>query len=238
MPSRILVGALLLCGLLVMSTRAGDTASQTFPLSQGTFWVYHGLVRSQEEGSTIGKVTDVTWKMSVVRTFDRDGVFIAVVSGFPGDLNWSDGRAEPQLSALIRTQDSKFFLDSLSDADVTLEKLGDPSFALTALVDKAEWILQLPIADGKKFSCDPGASERDDGQYCWIAGPPHPAALEGVKGVTSGNRTAYNVQYLTLPDDTEFEFVPSVGITNYEYHHHGTIAETELHLVEFHAPAD
>jgi hypothetical protein len=38
-----------------------------------------------------------------------------------------------------------------------------------------------------------------------------------------------------LPDDTEFDFVSGIGITSYEYHHHGTIAETELHLVEFHS---
>jgi len=69
--------------------------------------------------------------------------------------------------------------------------------------------------------------------YCWVAGPPHAANLDGVKGLTAGNRTAYEIEYRTNPDDTEFEFVPGVGITSYEYHHHGSIAETELHLVEF-----
>lgn len=74
--------------------------------------------------------------------------------------------------------------------------------------------------------------------YCWIVGSPHPAALDGVKGVAPGKRTAYEIEYMTNPDDVEFDFVPGVGITSYEYHHHGTIAETELHLVEFHSRED
>ena len=45
---------------------------------------------------------------------------------------------------------------------------------------------------------------------------------------------AYRVEYATLPDDMEFDFVPGIGMVTYEYHHHGTTADTELHLIEFH----
>jgi len=91
---------LLFCALAVAGMRAED-AQQTFPLAEGTYWVYHGLVRSQEKDLTYGKVTDVTWKMSVVRLVQRDGLTATVVTGFPADLNWSDGHAEPQLSRRI-----------------------------------------------------------------------------------------------------------------------------------------
>jgi len=227
--------ALVLCGLFVAPMRAGDDPQLAFPLSQGNYWVYRGLVRSSVEGSTVGKVTDVTWKMSVVRVVQRDGFVVAVVSGFPGDLDWSEGEAQPELSVLIRTPDAKFYLSSLSEAGVTLDHLDDPKYPLEGLVEKADWILQLPLAKGKKFSCDDDAAVRDDGRYCWIAGPPHPAALDGVKGIPPGDRTAYEVGYVTNPDDTEFDFVPGIGIASYEYHHHGTIADTELRLVEFHS---
>jgi hypothetical protein len=73
--------------------------------------------------------------------------------------------------------------------------------------------------------------------YCWVVGSPHPAALGGVKGVAPGSRVAFEVEFRTNPDDEEFEFVSGVGITRYEYHHHGTIADTELRLAEFH-PGD
>lgn len=108
----IIFVALVFCGLLVVSARGGDDSQRSFPLSPGTYWVYRGLVRSFLEGSTVGKVTDVTWKMSVIRSVERDGVVASVVSGFPADLDWSDGDAKPQLSILIRTQDTKFYLNS------------------------------------------------------------------------------------------------------------------------------
>jgi len=42
------------------------------------------------------------------------------------------------------------------------------------------------------------------------------------------------LEYWSNPDNAQFAFVPGVGITKYAYHHHGTVADTELQLVEFH----
>lgn len=227
--------AVFLCGLLIVAAQAGDDARQSFPLSPGTYWIYRGLVRSQLEGSTVGKVTDVTWKMSVVRVVERDGIIAAIVSGFPGDLNWSEGHAEPQTSILIGTRDAKFYLKGEFDTRSVLDQIDNPKYSLRDLIDADDLILQLPLSVGQRFGCDDDAAKRNDGMYCWVFGPPHPAALEGVKGVAQGRHVAYKIRYSTNPDDTEIEFVPGVGITSYEYHHHGTIADTELHLVEFHS---
>jgi hypothetical protein len=63
--------------------------------------------------------------------------------------------------------------------------------------------------------------------------------LQGVSGIASGARAEYELEFRTNPDSTEFSFVPELGITRYAYHHHGTIADTELQLMEFHAaPSD
>jgi len=229
---RAIFVALVVCGLLGLSARAGDDPQQSFPLSPGTYWIYHGLVRSFLEGSTIGKVTQVNWKMSVVRVVERGDVTAALVSGFPGDLDWSDGNVQPTLSILMEARGAKFYLNS-SDSNSVIRQIDDPKYALGDLLDEHDWFLQLPLAEGEKF-CEKDSMGRDDGMYCWVVGAPHPAALDGVKGVAAGNRLAYQVQYTTNPDDMEFDFVPGVGITSYEYHHHGTLAETELHLVEFH----
>jgi len=219
-----------------VSARAGEDARQSFPLSPGTYWIYHGLVRAWVEGSSVGKVTDVTWKMSVVRVVERDGIAAAIVSGFPSDLDWSEGRAEPQISILLATQDGKFYLKGEFDTRSVLDQIDNPKYPLQELVDVDDWFLQLPLAEGKKF-CDDEGMQRADELYCWVTQAPHPAALGGVKGVVSAQRPAYEIDYATLPDDTEIEFVPGVGITSYQYHHHGTTADTELHLVEFHSGA-
>jgi hypothetical protein len=226
----------LLCGGLVVSARAGEDARQSFPLSPGTYWIYHGLVRSWAEGSSVGKVTDVTWKMSVVRVVERDGISAVLVRGFPADLDWTDGHVTPELSILVETQDAKFYLKGEFDTRSVLDQIDNPKYPLQELVDVDDWFLQLPLAAGKKF-CDDEGMQRADGQYCWVTQPPHPAALGGVKGVASAQRLAYEIDYATLPDDTEIEFVPGVGVTSYQYHHHGTTADTELHLVEFHSGA-
>ena len=235
-PSCVILAMVVLGGGLFASAGVDDGARQGFPLLPGTEWIYRGFVRSADENSTVGKVTGVTWKMSVAHTVQRDGIFAAVVSGFPGDLNWSAGDAQPQLSMLIETEDSKFYLNSEWNTQAVKDQLDNPNYPLRELVDADDWFLQLPLAEGKKF-CDQEAMAREDGEYCWVAGPPHPADLHGVKGVAPGARTAYELRYATNPDDTEMEFVEGIGITAYEYHHHGTVAETDVHLVEFH-PAE
>jgi hypothetical protein len=92
----------------------------------------------------------------------------------------------------------------------------------------------LPLAQGKKF-CSPDEANRDDGMYCWVAEGPVQVSLDGIKGLPAKMATAYTLAYRTNPDDSEAELAPGIGIIHYEYHHHGTIADTELKLVEFHA---
>jgi hypothetical protein len=234
----VILAILLLGSGLFASAGVDEDFRQGFPLSPGTSWVYRGFVRSWQEGSTVGKVTSVTWTMTVLRTFQREGILAAMVSGFPGDLDWSDGHAEPQLSILLRTPDAKFYINTLSTAGVTVDQIADEKFPLRDLVQDGDGFLQLPLAEGKRFFCDPGAAERDDSEYCWVTGASHLAALNGVKGVSPGARNAYELTFATNPDDTEIEFVDGVGITSYQYHHHGTVAETDLHLIEFRLAGD
>src|SRR5260370_42471526 len=61
--------------------------------------------------------------------------------------------------------------------------------------------------------------------------------LKEVKGLEPGKRTAFLLQFVTNPDDTELEFVPGIGFISYRYHHHGTVADTEMSLAEFHSSA-
>jgi hypothetical protein len=228
----LILAIFLLCSGLLASARVDEDVRQSFPLSPGTSWVYRGFVRSWEEGSTVGKVTAVTWTMSVIRRVERDGVSAAVVKGFPTDLDWSDGHAEPQLSILVETRDAKFYLHSEWETQSVLDQIDNPKYPLQDLARIDHWFMQLPLATGKRF-CDDTGMQRPDGRYCRLTGASHPAELSHVKGLTPVPRAAYEVEYDTNPDDQEFEFVDGVGITKYGYHHHGTTADTELRLIEF-----
>jgi hypothetical protein len=233
LPRRILSLVALALVLCAASARGQSKTDEDFPLTPGTYWVYQGIVRSWMQGSETGKTTDVTWKTSVIRAVQHDGLTIAVVKGMPGDLDWSEGDRTPKLSIVIRTPDAKFYLLEGDEAKSVLSELDNPHYSWPQVPIDDDWFLQLPLAEGMKF-CDANGMRRDDGRYCWVSGPPHTVPLAGVKGIREGKHVAYRVEYLTLPDDMEFDFVPGIGMVTYEYHHHGTTADTELHLVEFH----
>jgi hypothetical protein len=215
------------------STWAQDQTGDDFPLTPGTYWVYRGIVRSWAKGSATGKTTQITWRTTVTRAVRRDGFTVAVVKGLPGDLDWSEGNAEPKLSILIRTRDARFYLLEGDEAKSVLREFDNPHYSWQQLPIDDDWFLQLPLAEGKKF-CDAQGMKREDGEYCWVTGPAHDAHLAGVKGIQPGRHVGYRVEYLTNPDDMEFDFVAGIGMVSYEYHHHGTTADTELHLIEFH----
>jgi hypothetical protein len=232
-PRRAILLLAIVLALIATSARGQSTTDEDFPLTPGTYWVYQGIVRSSVQGSETGKTTNVTWKTSVLRVVQHDGLTIAVVKGLPGDLDWSEGEATPSLSIVIRASDAKFYLIEGDEAKSLLSQLDNQQYSWQQAPIDDDWFLQLPLAEGKKF-CDANGMRRDDGEYCWVTGPARAASLTGVKGIQPEKRVAYRLEYRTNPDDMEFDFVPGIGMVTYEYHHHGTTADTELHLIEFH----
>ncbi|HEX4003221.1 MAG TPA: hypothetical protein VHX36_11275 [Candidatus Acidoferrales bacterium] len=222
-----------LVGLFFPRLLQARTNAEDFPLVPGTYWIYQGFVRSSVQGSENGKTTRVTWKTEVMKVVVHGGLTIAVVKGMPGDLDWSEGNATPKLSVIIRSGDSKFYLIENDEAKSLINQIDNPAYGWAQVPIDDDAFLQLPLSQGKRF-CDPGAMQRDDGEYCWVTGPSHELALTGVRGIPPGKHIAYPVRFVTNPDDTEFEFVPGIGMVSYGYHHHGTVADTELHLIEFH----
>jgi len=230
----ILACSILAFSFFVLIAFGQNKAGDDFPLTQGTYWVYQGFVRSAVKGADVGKTTRVTWKTEVARAIRRNGLTIAVVKGMPGDLDWSEGTVAPKLSAIIRSRDAKFYLIEKDEAKSVIAQIDNPRYSWNELPIDDDWFLELPLAQGKKF-CDPAGMQREDGEYCWVTGAGHAIALVNVKGIPPGKQVAYRVEFRTNPDDMEFDFVPGIGMVTYEYHHHGTIADTELHLIEFHA---
>jgi hypothetical protein len=231
----IILAVLLASGALAASAGVEVDLRQSFPLNPGTEWVYSGFVRWFDFNADRPATTHVTWTMSVVREYDRGGIRAAVVKGFPADLNWTEGNAKPELWIVAETRDGKFYLNTDYTYRRVLDQLDNKDFSLEQLLNADGWILQLPLEQGKRF-CDATFMDRDDGKYCWLTGPPHAPKLSHVAGITPAKRTAFDVEYDSIPEDAGFEFVDGVGITSYGYHHHGSLADTEVHLVEFHPP--
>ena len=129
----LILAVVLASGGLAASAGVDVDLRQEFPLLPGTQWIYRGYVRSHEDGSTVGKVTGVTWTMSVEWAVEREGFSVVLVRGFPSDLDWSEGNAKPQASVVVETRDGKFFLNSQENVQPVLDQIEEPGVSLRNL---------------------------------------------------------------------------------------------------------
>lgn len=235
---RKLIAGMILLGSVTFAK--GDLATQNpeppevFPLSEGTSWVYQGTVRWFDFNSVKAATTRLTWTTEVKQVTRRQHLTAAVINGFPSDLDWSDGHPEPADSLLLASDDGGYYFRSFENIKDGAKRLADSNDSLQDLIDPDDVFLHLPLVKGKKFSCDPDAVARDDNMYCWVVSSVDRISLLKVKGLEAKQYRVYEVSFKTNPDDTELQFVPGVGLISYQYHHHGSIADTELKLVAFH----
>lgn len=225
-----LVLFLILASLSIEARCQSKVATRPFPLEVGTTWLYKGVVRSTAVGSSDVTTTSVEWRMEVRRVIQHGDVRAAIVNEFPSDLDWSDGRPQPQDSLLVESE-GKFYLIT-NDLAELLRRLEQPSDDLAGLIRRDNLILIWPLKVNAKF-CDTVGMARTDNRYCWFVAEARTTLLHGIAGTSPGKHTEFVLQYRTNPDAIQFSFVPGIGITEYSYHHHGTVADTELKLVNF-----
>lgn len=211
------------------------SSSSLFPLSEGTKWTYEGVVRWSHENSNGVSERQVTWTTQVKRVTRHQHLTAAVINGFPSDLNWSAGHPQPSDSLLLASDDGAYYVRPFEDVKDGAKRLADSSDSLQDLIDPDDIFLRLPLAKGKKFCGDTEQMAREDDEYCWVVSSVDRVSLLKVKGLEPKQYEVYEVSFRTNPDDTELQFSPGVGLIRYQYHHHGTVAETDMELVAFHA---
>jgi hypothetical protein len=204
-----------------------------FPLTPGTWWLYRGTVTWSDQQTGTKARAEVTLKMTVQKVIQKPEFTIAVLSGFPRDLDWATGEVPAMPWLLIETKRHEVFLNSLPP-DFDYAKLEKDAASLVKFLSEDNLLFRWPLKKGMKFG-DAESMNREDGEYCWVVADEQRKSLDDIKGLTylfSGD--VFLLRYATNPDDTEMELLPGVGILTYQYHHHGTVADTSLALVEFH----
>jgi hypothetical protein len=215
----------------VLAPRDLFAASQSraiFLLEEGTTWIYKGIARWQANEDAdfrlkTGRIHN--WKMRVRRTFRNGSTTVAIVEGFLFELGWYgyDGiPPRPGLTLIIQTADG-LFEKSVSERDA--ERLAQEALdqKLKLHMDEDE-ILRLPVHLGDCLSTDALALKLK--MWCWH-----------VRGMAKTKYGAgWEVGYLSNPDRTIVEIVPGLGVTRYEYHHNGTVADTDVHLIRLQTP--
>jgi hypothetical protein len=199
-----------------------------FPLQEGAYWVYGGTVKWTNINSSEVAEKEIMWKMEVERVYQRNGVVGYEMLGAPWDLAWYEEGKEPSEYGIIQSG-GKFYRTSIE----SVWRILDESDILSALVDEDEIFLEVPLIIGKKF-CETDSIARADMMYCWNVLEKKQVEFN-VKGIDAERTmTEFTIAQYTGPDHTIFSFVPGVGITRYQYVHHGTVSEADVRLVEFH----
>lgn len=228
----VALGLMVSLGSGLQGQTSGDSHAG-FPMTQGTSWTYRGVVRWEHGKDEKSSGARVTWKMEILRVIHREHITAAVVHGFPSELNWSTGNSVPLNSLLIQTDGGEIYHIDAEQMKPIVDRLDDASDKLEDLLHEDDIFVRVPLEKGKKF-CDADSLARDDGMYCWVVSAADKAPINDVKGLDPAARDLFEIRYVTNPDDITIKFTPGVGITSYAYHHHGTTADTELKLVEFH----
>jgi hypothetical protein len=231
------LGAIVLWVSAFTLLQARQSSSNSFlPANPGTYWVYKGTVGWYDDANDKPGSAEVTWKMSVERVIRKPGIVAAVVSGFPADLDWSGGTTGPKPWLFLEDGKHQVYYENLGPTYDLSKLTGDEHVFDKFMVDD-NLFFQLPLSKGEKF-CDEEAKKREDGMYCWVVAETGRRKLTSVKGAPEEEQTVFTLQYRTLPDDTSIEVVLGIGVLSYRYHHHGTVADTELQLVEFHPASE
>ena len=225
-------------GLVVAA--AADPAPVYFPLEKGNYWIYRGetkwVEQAQPPGKNIVRTAVLTWKMEVIETGEGNGVFAALLKGYPGDLGWYEAGKQRGDWLIVRTSAGTFYLLEGKQARKTWDELRTDAGALKNATKDAEPILETPLAQGKTFGGDPDMRPelKAQGRYCWfVAGDRNFNPKRFSKAPVIRPARDFTLLYRTNPDTTTLDFVPGIGIVGYQYVHHGTTAETDLGLIEF-----
>jgi hypothetical protein len=227
-----LMALLSVVAVSLMNAQKPASPREFFPMTPGTYWVYKGTVRWDEPESDKPGSAEVTWKMQVDKVIRKKGVVAAIVTGFPADLDWSAGATEPKPWLILEDEKHKVYYENLGpDFDLSKIEAGDQALDKFLVADN--FFFQWPLSNGAKF-CDAEAKNREDNVYCWVVAGATMKKLDTVKGAPGEEVAVYRMEYRSLPDDTAMELVPGLGVLSYAYHHHGSVADTELRLVEFH----
>ena len=216
-----------------------DIATPPFPLALGARWTYQGTVKWTAPNSSQVRTDAVTWTMEALAKIVRGHVTGWRLRGVPTDLAWYEAGDRPAERVLLQIGASTFYLLDAEDGPRIWKRLTDSHDDLPGL-EFAEPALQLelPLQNGQVFG-ESGQLCRLDRSYCWhvTAAGTLDWPVQGLPNAAAP-RPIYEVTYQSLPDTTTVGFCHGVGIVRFSYRHHGTTAEADVRLVEFHpAPA-
>jgi hypothetical protein len=194
-------------------------SNEIFPLKKGNQWVYEAEIKYHDSATDSLLEKNILWTMEVVDTIHHAPYFAAVIKGFPTDLVWYGGKAERRNFVLL--QDSnKMYLCNSDSIEKLITYIRSKKDSLIDLRDSQDLLFDFPLTKCKTWGADPEMPQRADSMYAWVVKKP------------ATDTSAAEIQYMTNPDHSVFQFQPGIGITGYYYQHHGTVMELKMKLIK------
>ncbi len=194
---------------MIVAAVLSAPAPLVFPNTPGTVWSYKAAVQWTVLGSNAVRSAHLDWEMSVLSSQSSGATTVTVLQGFPGDLSAYKPGLKPGRT-LWTTSGDGLYLQTLS-AEEDLKSAVAEALKGPPAGDR---ILKSSPQVGDCLGNEP---DRHDGKYCW--------SVE--RKITRQGRAGWSIAYQTLSDQERIEVVPGLGITGYEYEHHGTVASVK-----------
>jgi hypothetical protein len=208
-------------------------AQDVFPMGKGTYWIYQGTARWTVINSNRVQSERLHWKMEIVDTIEASDLHAALIRGAPWDLGWYEPGRNRGDYAIISTARTTYLLHG-SDARAVYRLLKSSGLTNNVQQKLADNIwFREPLRPNGRY-CAPDQEQRTDKSYCWVLDHVRKEDIRGIRGVENGSYSTYVLTYRTMPEHEILNLVPGVGITRWEFQHHGTVAEASIHLIEYH----
>ena len=193
-------------------------------MEKGTTWVYRAHVKSAQAGSSKILEKNLQWKMTVEEASEQGDVSAALLLGSPWDLAWYTPDVTPSEFLVVRVGTNYYFVRDQARERFAKIKSGE-KFKDAEFADDIWFTTPLREDDA---ACPPN-QKRSAPMWCW--------SVEAVSSddlpAKHRNHGPYQLVYRSNPDHVVLTFTPGIGITSWQYVHHGTTSEAALTLVKF-----
>jgi hypothetical protein len=224
----------LLSILVIMAFASPETPVFNFP--KGAEWTYKGVVKWAEYGKEQQKT--IEWKMWILDKIERsDGIHGYVMKGHPSDLTFydpDDTKPGRYLYIAIKNCVYRVMIGYPSDiSSATIERLKNSKDDLADWMRSDNMEFDFPLVQGKKYGRYEGILERKDDMYCWVVEEQKRILRTVIKGVDAGETLESMLSMRTNSDAQFVSYRQGLGITRYQYIHHGTLSEVDVKLIEY-----
>jgi hypothetical protein len=203
-------------------------------LKVGNYWIYGGRVAwSDVTAKNAYDAKKISWKTEILESTIRGELKAYLVRGSVTDLAWYEPEDKPGMQSLWIIYRNRFYI--LGADKGLLRRFHDSKDSLVSLVTEEEPVLQFPL---RLNQCTTELKpeeprDRNDLMYCWHMERRRIGKLS-TSGVPQSPVVQWTAWYRTNPDHQILGFAPGIGITSYDFSHHGSIYEAHVKLVSAH----